>query len=72
MAGNELNRSTSRDARVIVADDGDPMAIYYKRWRFLQNGLWSGKPIDSRYHGHSVRKAEKRRSHALGFTKCTR
>ncbi len=48
--GQELNRITPTDARVIVADDGDPRAIYYsgrKGWHFLQDGLFKGYPADS-------------------------
>jgi len=48
--GNELDRIAPADALVIVADDGDPRAIYYSRrkgWHFLQDGLFKGYPADS-------------------------
>jgi 4-amino-4-deoxy-L-arabinose transferase-like glycosyltransferase len=45
--GRELNRITPPDALVIVADDGDPRAIYYsqrKGWHFLQDGYLKDHP----------------------------
>jgi hypothetical protein len=48
--GNALNRLTPPDALVLVADDGDPRAIYYSKrrgWHFLQDGLLKGYPADS-------------------------
>lgn len=48
--GRELNRITPPEALVIIADDGDPRAIYYsqrKGWHFLQDGLLKGNPHDT-------------------------
>jgi 4-amino-4-deoxy-L-arabinose transferase-like glycosyltransferase len=48
--GNELNRITPPDALVIIADDGDPRAIYYSNrrgWHFLEDGLFKGYPADT-------------------------
>jgi len=47
--GQELRRITPPDALVIVADDGDPRAIYYsqrKGWHLLRNGRFEGYPND--------------------------
>lgn len=48
--GNELNRITPPDALVLIADDGDPRAIYYSNrrgWHFLEDGLFKGYPADT-------------------------
>lgn len=48
--GRELNRITPPDALVIVADGGDPRAIYYsqrKGWHFLQGGYLRDHPRDT-------------------------
>jgi hypothetical protein len=48
--GRALQRSTPPEALVVVADDGDPRAIYYSRrkgWHFLQDGLLKGYPHDA-------------------------
>ena len=47
-AGLELNRITTPDALVLIADDGDPTALYYSQrhgWHFLQN--FGIPPVDS-------------------------
>jgi len=47
--GQELRRIIPPDALVIVADDGDPRAIYYsqrKGWHLLRNGRFEGYPED--------------------------
>jgi hypothetical protein len=49
--GRELNRCTPPDALVIVADYGDPRAIYSskrKGWHFPQDGLLKGNPRNTK------------------------
>jgi hypothetical protein len=48
--GNALNHIAPADALVIIADDGDPTAIYFskrKGWHFLQDGMFKGYPVNS-------------------------
>jgi 4-amino-4-deoxy-L-arabinose transferase-like glycosyltransferase len=48
--GQALRQHTPPEALVIVADDGDPRAIYHSRrkgWHFLQDGLLKGYPRDA-------------------------
>lgn len=49
--GLELKQRTSPAALIVIADDGDPTALYYahrKGWHFLErNGIYDGNPSDS-------------------------
>jgi 4-amino-4-deoxy-L-arabinose transferase-like glycosyltransferase len=50
-AGLELRKSTSPDALIIAADDGDPTVFYYAErqgWHFLErDGIYNGNPSDN-------------------------
>jgi 4-amino-4-deoxy-L-arabinose transferase-like glycosyltransferase len=74
-AGTELSRMTPPGALVIVADNGDPTALYYSRrkgWHFLdRDGVWWGPPASSR---QAIRNLEKLRDEGatyLVFTQYT-
>jgi hypothetical protein len=70
--GNELNRIAPPNALVIIADSGDPTAIFYsqrKGWHFLQNFGIPAKNSD-----HAVQELERLRSAGgqyLAFTRYT-
>lgn len=48
--GLELRERTSANALIVIADDGDPTALYYahrKGWHFLErDGIFYGNPVD--------------------------
>lgn len=52
LLGHALRDRTSEDALIVIADDGDPTALYYahrRGWHFLErNGLYYGNPVDGR------------------------
>jgi 4-amino-4-deoxy-L-arabinose transferase-like glycosyltransferase len=69
--GNALNHITPADALVIVADDGDPTAIYYSRrkgWHFLQDGMFKGYPLNSQQAIMQLEKWRAEGANYLGFT----
>jgi hypothetical protein len=58
---------TPADALVIIADDGDPRAIYYSRrrgWHFLQDGRFNGYPADGQ---QAITLLEKFRGEGAGY-----
>jgi hypothetical protein len=70
--GRALNQVTPPDALVIVADDGDPTAIYYskrKGWHFLRHGLFQGYPVDSQQAIMQLEAWRQARAGSLGFTR---
>jgi hypothetical protein len=68
--GYVLNQITPANALVIVADDGDPTAIYYSRrkgWHFLRDGMFKGYPLDSQEAIRQVEKWRQEGASYLGF-----
>jgi 4-amino-4-deoxy-L-arabinose transferase-like glycosyltransferase len=64
-AGLELNRITPPEALVLIADDGDPPALYYSQrhgWHFLQN--FGSPPVDSK---QPIGELERRRMEGASY-----
>ena len=64
-AGLALNRLTPPEALLLIADDGDPTALYYSRrrgWHFLQH--FGRPPVDS---GEAIHELEQRRTEGASY-----
>ncbi len=69
-AGRELDRITPPDALVLIADDGDPTALYYSKrhgWHFLQ--YFGSNPVDSQ---QAIRELEQLRAEGASYLAFTR
>jgi len=69
--GRALHQLTPVNALVIVADDGDPTALYYSRrkgWHFLQDGMFKGYPVDSHQAIGYLEQWRQAGARYLGFT----
>ena len=69
-AGCELNRITPPDTLVLIADDGDPTALYYSKrpgWHFLQ--YFGSNPVDSH---QAIRELERLRGEGASYLAFTR
>ena len=70
--GRALHQLTPVNALVIVADDGDPTALYYSRrkgWHFLQDGMFKGYPVDSHQAIGYLEQWRQAGASYLGFTR---
>jgi 4-amino-4-deoxy-L-arabinose transferase-like glycosyltransferase len=64
-AGLALNRLTPPEALLLIADDGDPTALYYSRrrgWHFLQH--FGRPPVDS---AEAIGELEQRRAEGASY-----
>jgi hypothetical protein len=64
-AGLALNRLTPPDALALIADDGDPTALYYSQrhgWHFLQN--FGSPPVDNE---QAISELERRRIEGASY-----
>ena len=71
-AGLALNRLTPPEALVLIADDGDPTALYYSQrqgWHFLQN--FGRPPVDSEEAIHELEQRRTRRRELPGLHDAT-
>ena len=69
--GRALRQITPGNALVIVADDGDPTALYYSRrkgWHFLQDGMFKGYSADSQQAILQLEQWRQAGASYLGFT----
>jgi 4-amino-4-deoxy-L-arabinose transferase-like glycosyltransferase len=68
-AGLELNRLTPPEALVLIADDGDPTALYYSQrrgWHFLPN--FGSPPVDSQQAIRELERLQTEGASHLVFT----
>jgi 4-amino-4-deoxy-L-arabinose transferase-like glycosyltransferase len=64
-AGLELHRLTPPETLVLIADDGDPTALYYSQrhgWHFLQN--LGESPVDDQ---QAIRELERKRTEGASY-----
>jgi hypothetical protein len=69
-AGLALNRLTPPEALLLIADDGDPTALYYSQrqgWHFLQH--FGRPPVDSE---EAIGELEQRRTEGASYLVFTR
>ena len=69
--GQALHTLAPADALVVVADDGDPTALYYSRrkgWHFLRDGMFMGYPRDSQQAIMQLEQWRTEGASYLGFT----
>jgi 4-amino-4-deoxy-L-arabinose transferase-like glycosyltransferase len=69
-AGLALTRLTPPEALLLIADDGDPTALYYSQrhgWHFLQN--FGDSPVDDQ---QAIRELERLRTEGAGYLIFTR
>jgi hypothetical protein len=69
-AGLALNRLTPPEALLLIADDGNPTALYYSQrrgWHFLQN--FGSPPLDSQ---QAIGELEQRRREGASYLAFTR